>query len=337
MIEMEKCQERFVDREIPGIEDLLNINALEKIKFEDLIVENDERIEANECDAIVTKPFDESNIKATSGILFDKYKKTEATEMKNIEIKRVFSQNNKEETHDESDVVCDVCKKIFKKDNASMTVQAELRRFLDQQEAGLDSSFRCIRCRDCKDCLKGAGQERMSMIQEAQQQLIKQSVSIDKVKGRAVAELPFLTPPAGKLKNNTRIAERRLESVCKKYAKDEKVKEMINASFMKLFDNDHMVLMKNLPMKMQHKLLSADPSYTIPWDVAFKEGSLSTPARPVFDASSKTPGGESLKDILAKGQPDLVRLLDMVLAWRMGPSALTGDIRQFYNSIMLLP
>ena len=148
MIEMEKCQERFVDREIPGIEDLLNINALEKIKFEDLIVENDERIEANECDAIVTKPFDESNIKATSGILFDKYKKTEATEMKNIEIKRVFSQNNKEETHDESDVVCDVCKKIFKKDNASMTVQAELRRFLDQQEAGLDSSFRCIRCRD---------------------------------------------------------------------------------------------------------------------------------------------------------------------------------------------
>ena len=107
-----------------------------------------------------------------------------------------------------------------------MTIQAELKRFFEHQEAGLDSSFRCIRCRDCQDCLKGAGQERMSMIQEAQQQLIKQSVWIDRQQGRPVAKLPFLTDPAGKLTNNARIAERRLETVCKKYANDESVKEM---------------------------------------------------------------------------------------------------------------
>ena len=31
----------------------------------------------------------------------------------------------------------------------------------------------------------------------------------------------------------------------------------------------------------------------------------------------------------------MVRLIDMLLDWRMGPSALTGDIRQFYNNVLL--
>ena len=31
----------------------------------------------------------------------------------------------------------------------------------------------------------------------------------------------------------------------------------------------------------------------------------------------------------------MVRLIDMMLDWRIGPSALTGDIRQFYNNVLL--
>ena len=93
--------------------------------------------------------------------------------------------------------------------------------------------------------------------------------------------------------------------------------------------------MDDLPTDVQQRIKSARVSYTIPWDVAFKEGSVSTPARPVFDASSKTPGGSSLNDLLAKGQPDMVRLIDMVLGWKMGPSAFIGDIKQFYNTVLL--
>ena len=110
---------------------------------------------------------------------------------------------------------------------------------------------------------------------------------------------------------------------------------MINAAFKKLLDKGHIVLLDDLPKELGDKIKAAKPSYTIPFDVAFKEGSVSTPARPVFDASSKTPGGYSLNDLLAKGQPDMVRLVDMVLDWCMGKSALTGDIRQFYNTINL--
>ena len=192
-----------------------------------------------------------------------------------------------------------------------------------------------MRCRECKLCLKGAGEERKSMMQEAHQEIIRQSVHIDKDLGRAVAKLPFVTDPSGKLHNNTRLATKRLENVCRKYGGDEQVKEMINHSFKKLFDRGHIAYLEDLPDDVKLKIKTANPNYTIPYDVAFKEGSISTPARPVFDASSKTPGGESLNNLLAKGSPDMVRLIDMVLDWRMGPSALTGDIRQFYNCVLL--
>ena len=114
-------------------------------------------------------------------------------------------------------VACDDCGEVVVYKNQLLAVQAELKRFLQQQEAGLDCSFRCMKCRDCKLCLKGAGEERKSMQQEAHQEIIRQSVIIDKDLGRAVAKLPFVIDPVGKLTNNTRLATKRLENVCRKY------------------------------------------------------------------------------------------------------------------------
>ena len=233
------------------------------------------------------------------------------------------------------EVLCIECGDAVAVENRSMNIQAEMRKFFEQQEAGLDSTFRCLRCRDCKQCLKGAGEEMKSMLQERHQQIIRDSVRIDKKLGKAVAKLPFLTDPTGKLTNNSRSANKRLENVCRKYGSDPEVKEMINAGFKKLIDRGHIVYLEDLSAELQNKLKNAMVSYTIPWDVAFKEGSLSTPARPVFDASSKTSGGYSLNDLLPKGQPDMVRLIDLVLGWSMGPSAFIGDIRQFYNMVLL--
>ena len=164
----------------------------------------------------------------------------------------------------------------------------------------------------------------MSMMQEAQQELIRESVYIDKLQGRAVAKLPFLTSPVNKLKDNSRLAERRLESVCKKYSKDEKVVDMIDKAFKKLFSNSHIVLVDELSGEIKKKIMLASPSYTIPWDIAFKTTSLSTPARPVFDAGCKTPGGESLNNLLAKGVPDMVSGLNDVLCTCIRAGTLIG-------------
>ena len=75
--------------------------------------------------------------------------------------------------------------------------------------------------------------------------------------------------------------------------------------------------------------------YYLYWDVGFKEGSLSTPARPVFDTSARTPGGTSLNEILAKGIATLDRLVELQLARVVGKFALTGDVSQAYNSMEL--
>ena len=117
-----------------------------------------------------------------------------------------------EECLELAEIKCQVCGVAIQ----SFTVQSELKRFLQQQEAGLTVSFKCSRCRDCKDCLRGAGQEMMSMRQEAEQETIRESIYIDRTQNRLNAELPFLCDPSEKLKDNSKSATKRLENVVKK-------------------------------------------------------------------------------------------------------------------------
>ena len=213
-------------------------------------------------------------------------------------------------------------------------IQSELEKFMKLQDSGLDSNFKCPSCRNCKSCLKGAGKELLSMKEEFQQQVIQESVKIDDDLGRAVARLAFTSDPTENLSNNEHIAIRRLKDVCRKYGQDPVVSSMISKGFKKLLDRGHIVLYENLNDE-EKKLVDLEPSYTIPWDINFKQESYSTPCRPTFDASSKTPGGCSLNDNLAKGRTDLVNLFSMVMSWLIGPIALHGDISQFYNCVLL--
>ena len=81
-------------------------------------------------------------------------------------------------------------------------------------------------------------------------------------------------------------------------------------------------------------LKRATVSYWIPWDITFS-GSISTPARPTFNASKNTPQGTNLNDIVVRGSPNLVNLLHMVLGWMAGPEAIYGDITMFITASYL--
>ena len=301
--EMDRCLDRFADKAIPGVNQYI---AEENLGDEDRDINQSE--DESYCSVVKVDSCEEE---VDGGNVVDDH-----------------------EEEDELDIHCIHCVENISP-VANATAQTEMKKFLQQQEAGLDSTFKCIRCRNCKGCLKGAGQERMSIRQEAEQQIIRESVHIDKDLGRAVAKLPFMVDPSDKLVDNSKIAAKRLDNVTRKYSADPVVKEMLEKSMKKLIDNGHLVLLDNLPPKLKSKIKYAQSSYTIPADVAFKEGSVSTPARWVFDAGSKTSRGFSLNDLLAKGTIDMVRLVDMVMDWRMGPSAFCGDIRQFYNTILL--
>ena len=77
--------------------------------------------------------------------------------------------------------------------------------------------------------------------------------------------------------------------------------------------------------------------------MVFKASSISTPARPVFDCSARTPltaqgtGGRCLNDLMCKGKPMSLNLIKMLLKFTIGHTAISGDISQFYNVFKLEP
>ena len=227
------------------------------------------------------------------------------------------------------------CSTCCTNQHVANAVQSELDKFMKMQDAGLSTSYKCPQCRRCKDCLRGPGKEMLSMHEEAEQHLIRESVRIDPDKHRAVAYLAFTADPATHLSQNLHIAVKRMKNVCRKYGQNKDVTNMIQKGFEKLLDRGHIIRWEDLAEKQRKNIEESCDSYVIPWDVGFKESSLSTPARPTFDASSKTPAGFSLNDILAKGSADLVSLVTMLLDWLVGPSAIAGDISQFYNTVLL--
>ena len=157
-----------------------------------------------------------------------------------------------------------------------------------------------------------------------------------KEEGYAIAKLPFTLPPEKNLTSNRNIALKRLDNILKKYCKNEEMKQGIMKAWDKMISKEHLMFMKDLSLEHQKMLDAAIVSYWIPWNVNFKD-SISTPIRTTFDASSATRTGLSLNDCLAKGTPDLVELLAIVLDWMMGSNAFCGDISQFYPSILLDP
>ena len=213
-------------------------------------------------------------------------------------------------------------------------IQSEMDKFFKMQDAGLDTSYKCPKCRSCKDCQKGSGQELLSMKEEFEQQVIEDSVVLDDELGQAVAYLAFTSDPAETIGENEHIAVKRLQNVCRKYSGSPEVKTMIMKGFQKLIDKGHILRLDQLD-EHDRKMIKSSPNYTIPWDVGFKQESLSTPARPTFDASSKSQGGLSLNENLARGKASLINMVNMVLNWQIGPVAMTGDISQFYNCVAL--
>ena len=83
--------------------------------------------------------------------------------------------------------------------------------------------------------------------------------------------------------------------------------------------------------------------YFLPWRIHFKSGSASTPARPVFDASSGTrrrldgSGGRCLNDLVCKGPIDTLDLMKVTLRFMIGSCALVADLTKMYNQFQLAP
>ena len=203
-------------------------------------------------------------------------------------------------------------------------------------DLGIDIQYRCMRCRNCNECRKGESLERISLKEEAEQYLIEESVTYNTTLGHIEAVLPFIKSPEDCLTNNFHRAMKILESQIRLAEKSEQTRLDILSSHKRLHEKGHVIPLEELDPDTQ-ELVQDGPGYHIPWRTVYKEGSLSTPVRMVFDASSLTPGGECLNNLLAKGENNLCKILHILICFRIRPFAFTADVSMAYNGVKLHP
>jgi len=175
------------------------------------------------------------------------------------------------------------------------------------QEVPLDLDYRCVSCRNCSKCLDSDNQEKISLREEAELAQCMDSVKLDYENSRIICSLLLRGDEQKFLGPNRDIAEKILEQQIRKYESNPEVKAMIIKAFDKMFVNGHIRLVKDLTESERSEFMKKPTQHYIPWRIQFS-GSVSTPARPVFDASSRTnknsdgSGGRCFNDLTCKGR-----------------------------------
>ena len=138
-----------------------------------------------------------------------------------------------------------------------------------------------------------------------------------------------------KLSNNKDIALKIYNQQLRKLNKNLQDKADVITSENKLQRLRHVDYVQNLSQEQQRMLSEAEMKYYIPWRAVWKQNSISTPCRVVFDASQITNTGYSLNDVIAKGRNNMNKLVEIVLRWMTHLVAFHTDIQKMYNSIKL--
>ena len=210
-----------------------------------------------------------------------------------------------------------------------------LRSHEKLDEAGTKVDYRCIRCRECKNCLAGGKIEFISIQEEVEQGIIDQSVDVNLTEGHVTAKLPFLCDPTKKLVSNEPIAKKIYFAQVKKLNIDPKDKDDVVVAEQKLQDLGFVDYLDNLNPEQRKKIFGKALKYFIPWRAVWNANSLSTPCRPVFDASHPTTSGLSLNNILAKGRNNMNKLVQIFIRWLIRGCGFHADIQKMYNTVRL--
>ena len=208
-------------------------------------------------------------------------------------------------------------------------------------ESGLQIEYKCVKCRDCTSCRNASQTEKISLREENEMQLIRESVYLDWDRKKIVCSLPLRGKEREFLSSNRERALMVLDQQCRKWFKDDVNRPKIIAAFEKLFKTGDTRFLHQLSEQELSKFIHKEVQYFIPWRVVYND-SPSTPVRPVLDASTGTSrrpdgsGGRCLNDLVAKGRIETMNLLRLALRFVIGLEAMTGDLSQFYYSCELV-
>ena len=124
--------------------------------------------------------------------------------------------------------------------------------------------------------------------------------------------------PDLKLASNMKSARKVYNGVVKSLAKSSKDKADVLEAERKLQNLGFVDWLENLSNDDQNLILNGPVQYYILWRVVWSN-SVSTPVRPVFDASMRPPNGCSLNDILHKGSNNMNNLMELIIRWFIKP------------------
>ena len=253
-----------------------------------------------------------------------------------------FVYNDSQETV----VLCSCCKEEITVDMRHTLVNSDeritnVKKWRETMDAGLNVDYRCVRCRNCSDCRNSEETEKVSLRQEAEDHMIKESVHVDYKKRIITATLPLRGREEEFLAPNRGSALCVLDQQCRRFSNRSEDRALIKTAFNKLFEKGYLVLLKDLSPSIRAKFENKPAQYWIPWRIVHNPRSLSTPVRPVMDASSRTKtrpdgtAGRCLNDLVVKGRIDTLNLLRMILRFSIGRYAVSGDLSKFYNCFRL--
>ena len=216
------------------------------------------------------------------------------------------------------------------------SIGTELKNFERTEEIGSEMSYRCLKCRSCHDCKNGDTLESISLKEEQEQAQLELGIWLDVDKKRLYTSLPFLRDPEINLTENKHVAKKVLEQQIKLSKRNPDMVPGLVKSHNKLVSNGFARPLKELSKSEFIKMgvFNGKKNYLI-WRSVYKTGSISTPVRIVFDASARTPGGESLNSILATGKNQLGSLYQILLRFRSKKLGLTCDVSMAYNQVFL--
>ena len=217
----------------------------------------------------------------------------------------------------------------------------KIRKRWDLLESGVEVDYRCTKCRDCLQCKNSEQAEKISLREEQEMQLIRESVHLDWVRKNIVCTLPVRGEETEFLTSNRDRALKVLDQQCRKWHDDPTNLKSILAAFQKLFKTGDTRFMHQLTKEELDKFSNKPVQYFIPWRVVFQD-SVTTETRPVLDASSGTrrrsdgKGGRCLNDFVVKGKIETLNLVRLALQFAIGLYAVSGDLSQFYYCCCLL-
>ena len=201
-------------------------------------------------------------------------------------------------------------------------------------------NFRCKDCKECSVCKQSTRMRSVSQIELIEQQVIEESVTIDRKEKKVKVKLPFMKNPVtffkekfqkfkkykGKPSNYTQ-ALKRYVSQCRK---PEHIKEGIRKVFRDLLERGYVIELSKSDKETQQVIKNADVLHFYNWNAVIKEDSLSTPVRMVVD-----PSCTGLNECLAKGENRLGRIDDIVIRNRGRKFIFSTDISKMYNVLHL--